>query len=324
MKKTLILFLLIAFTVCTNVIAQQLRFHNDGTFKIIQFTDTHVVADKKESLDAIKLIGDVIDKEHPDLVVFSGDVVTGKPARKGWDMVLKPLSEKGVPFAIMMGNHDAEQGLTRAEIANLITAVPNNLNKKTANGLSDISLEILSSKNDKVSSLVYCMDSNDYSKLDSVKGYGWFSFDQIQWYRQTSSSFTRQNAGKPLPALAFFHIPLIEYKEAYKNEKSTHAGIRLEDECPGAVNSGMFAAMLECGDVMGTFTGHDHDNDYLASLHGIALAYGRFSGGRTTYIDFQSGARVICMKEGERGFLTYIRLLDGSEICRTHFPARSK
>jgi len=80
----------------------------------------------------------------------------------------------------------------------------------------------------------------------------------------------------------------------------------------------MFAAMLESGDIMGVFVGHDHDNDYLASLYGIVLGYGRFSGGRTTYTDFQNGARVFCLKEGEKGFLTYIRLMDGSEICRTY------
>ncbi len=319
MKKNLFL-ILILFAVCTRLDAQQLRFRQDGTFKIVQFTDTHVVPEKKESLDAIKLIDKVLEKEQPDLIVFSGDVVTGKPARKGWDMVLKPLIKKGIPFIITMGNHDPEQDLTRAEIAEIVTAAPNNLNKKSDKGLSDVSLEIQSAKNGKAASLIYCMDSNDYSKLDSVKGYGWFSFDQIQWYRHTSSSYTKQNAGKPLPALAFFHIPLPEYKEAYKNEKNTHAGIRLENECPGAVNSGMFAAMLESGDVMGVFVGHDHNNDYLATLNGIALAYGRFSGGKTTYVDVQNGARIIILKEGERSFSTFIRLLDGSEICRTYFP----
>jgi len=320
MKKQLILILLIVFAFLGELNAQQLRFHKDGTFKIVQFTDTHVVPGKAESLDAIKLINEMLDKEHPDLIVFTGDVVTGKPARKGWEMVLTPLAQKGIPFCIVMGNHDAEQDLTRSEIADIVTATPHNLNKKNDKGLSDITLEIQSSKNDKTSAVLYCMDSNDYSKVDTVKGYGWFSFDQLQWYRHTSARLTQINEGKPLPALAFFHIALPEYKEAYKNERNNPVGIRLEDECPASVNSGMFTAMLESKDVMGVFVGHDHDNDYLASLYGIALGYGRFSGGRTTYIDFQNGARIITLKEGERGFSTFIRLQDGSEICKTSFP----
>lgn len=42
----------------------------------------------------------------------------------------------------------------------------------------------------------------------------------------------------------------------------------------------MFANMLECGDVMGVFAGHDHVNDYIATLYNIALGYGRASGGK--------------------------------------------
>jgi hypothetical protein len=117
---------------------------------------------------------------------------------------------------------------------------------------------------------------------------------------------------------------LTEYKEAYKNEQNNPVGLRLENECPASVNSGMFTAMLESRDVMGVFVGHDHNNDYLTSLYGIALGYGRFSGGKTTYIDIQNGARVITLKEGERGFSTFIRLNDGSEICRTAFPGTFK
>jgi hypothetical protein len=324
MKKGLILISLIVFAFLGEVNAQQLRFRNDGTFKIVQFTDTHVVPGNAKSLNAIKLINETLDKENPDLIVFTGDVVTGKPAREGWEMVLKPLAKKGIPFVITMGNHDAEQDLNRSEIAAIITATPHCINKKDSKGLSDMALEIKSAKNGNASALLYCMDSNDYSKVDTVKGYGWFSFEQIQWYRNTSARITEANGGKPLPALAFFHIALPEYKEAYKNERNNPVGIRLEDECPASVNSGMFTAMLESRDVMGVFVGHDHNNDYLASLYGIALGYGRFSGGKTTYVDIQNGARIINLKEGERGFSTFIRLLDGSEICSTVFPGTFK
>ena len=60
-------------------------------------------------------------------------------------------------------------------------------------------------------------------------------------------------------------------------------GRAAEDECPGALNTGMFAAMVETGSVMGVFVGHDHDNDYVVAEKGIALGYGRFSGDDTTY-----------------------------------------
>ena len=36
----------------------------------------------------------------------------------------------------------------------------------------------------------------------------------------------------------------------------------MEKACAPKLNTGMFAAMKEAGDVMGVFVGHDHDNDY--------------------------------------------------------------
>ena len=50
-------------------------------------------------------------------------------------------------------------------------------------------------------------------------------------------------------------------------------GERNEDECPGPVNSGLFSAMLERGDVKGVFCGHDHVNTYCGNYYGILLGY---------------------------------------------------
>lgn len=319
MKKNfnLLLYLFLLFGATVN--AQQLRFHKDGTFKIAQFTDTHIISNNPESLVAIKLINEVLDKENPDLVVFTGDAVTGKPAREGWEMVLRPIIERGVPFFVTLGNHDAEQDLTRKEIAHIVVSKPNNLNKLKNKLLADVVLKVTSSKSDKVASLIYCMDSNDYSKVDTVKGYGWFSHNQIGWYRDQSLKYTTQNKGERLPALAFFHIPLPEYQFAFDKNKDI-VGERREAECCPKINSGMFASMVERGDVMGVFVGHDHDNDYLTSLYGVVLGYGRFSGGKTIYTHIQNGSRIINLKEGERTFTTYVRLLDGQKIDETNYP----
>jgi hypothetical protein len=81
------------------------------------------------------------------------------------------------------------------------------------------------------------------------------------------------------------------------------------------VNPGLFAAFLEAGDVMGTFVGHDHVNDFEGELFGIRIGYGRASGfspyGRE---GFERGARVIRLQEGERAFATWLRLADGSRV----------
>lgn len=92
----------------------------------------------------------------------------------------------------------------------------------------------------------------------------------------------------------------------------------MEKACAPLLNTGMFAAMKEAGDVMGTFVGHDHDNDYSVMWHGILLAYGRFTGGNTEYNHLPNGARVILMKENVRTFTTWIRT-KGGEIVDKRF-----
>lgn len=68
--------------------------------------------------------------------------------------------------------------------------------------------------------------------------------------------------------------------------------------------------MVEHGAVLGTFAGHDHDNDYCGRLHGISLCYGRV-GGYHCYGKLQRGARIIRLFEGERRFETWVRLDNG-------------
>lgn len=313
MKKKLIVCLLCLLCTAFSVLrAQELHFRHDGTFRIVQFTDTHVDPQKQDSKVAIQVVKEILEVEQPDLVILTGDVVTGQPALEGWQMILTPLRQAGIPFVVLNGNHDTEQDLTYLDIANIVSHVPNCLNVKNDKGrLSDQVLEVKAAEGVQTKALLYCMDSQTYSKLKQVEGYGWFSFDQVGWYRRESSKYTRLNGDNPLPALAFFHIPLPEYVQAFTQKGVSHTGIRLEHECPPDVNSGMFTAMLEQGDVMGMFVGHDHDNDYLVPYYGIAMGYGRFSGGKTTYIDLQPGARVITLQEGRRDFSTYIRLKDG-------------
>lgn len=83
----------------------------------------------------------------------------------------------------------------------------------------------------------------------------------------------------------------------------------------------IFTSVKECGDVMGMFVGHDHDNDYAVAYKEVLLAYGRYTGGNTVYNDLPSnGARVIVLKEGERKFNTYIRIANGEIESFVSYP----
>ncbi|MGL6193445.1 MAG: metallophosphoesterase family protein [Thermoguttaceae bacterium] len=330
MKKILSLLLVFAFVIFSSQLVSgaeksvpTLKFNKDGQFKISQFTDVHYVSSDEKSKASEEMISEVLDKEKPALVVFTGDIVVGGDVFAGWDAVTAPVIKRQIPWAVVLGNHDDEAGKSRKEIWDYLIKKPYSLCKPSpanVKGVCNYVLEVFDenkSDKEKPAALLYLLDSNAYSTNSAVKGYGWFGFDQIQWYRDQSAKFTKENGGKPLPALAFFHIPLNEYTQL---DRSKLVGLRSEDECPGAVNSGMFAAFLEAGDVMGTFVGHEHDNDYIGILGGIALAYGRFTGTKTTYTNLPHGSRIIQLKNGARGFDTWIRLANDEVIHVANVP----
>ena len=298
------------------VSAQSVSFNNEGKLKIVQFTDIHWRAGDPATADAAANMNRVLDEEKPDLVIYTGDITTAKPAAEGLDRAFEPAISRGIPYAATLGNHDDEQDLTRQQLFDYIRKKQGSLNSQ-AEG-NDFAISVTSADGKQTKAVLYVMDSNAYSTIDSLKGYGWFRRDQVDWFARKSAALTAANGGKPLPALAFFHIPFPEYNEASTALGNPLVGQRGEKACSPAINSGMFAAMLEAGDVMGTFVGHDHVNNYVTPWHGILLGYGQFTGGKTTYTDGRRGARVIELTEGKRGFRTWIRMSDGSvkhEVC---------
>jgi len=318
-QRKIPLLILILIVVSTGIFAKKktLRFNQNGVFKIVQFTDTHYYFDSPKSAVVIEMMNEVLDAEKPDLVIFTGDVVTLAPLEKGWRAITEPIVKRQISWAVTLGNHDDEQDQKREAILPLIKDIPYNVTlegDKKVYGHGNYVLPIQSQLANKTVALLYCMDSNAYTSIEGVGKYGWFRRSQIDWYSQTSSRWTKKNGGTPLPALAFFHIPLPEYTQAWEKGDLEPIGVKNEEVCSPVVNTGMFATMLQQGDVMGTFVGHDHVNDYVAALHGIALTYGRFSGGASTYGDLTNGARVIVLEEGKRQFTTWIRVRGGEKI----------
>ena len=302
-----------------------LKFNANHKFKIVQFTDIHWKYGNPASDEAGERMAEVLDAEKPDLVVFTGDLIFAKPAREGLDKALEATITRGIPFAVTWGNHDDEQDLSRKELSEHIATKAGNLTSTVEgiSGVTNYTLSVKSTDGKRDAAVLYIFDSNSYSPIKKVKGYDWIKHDQVEWYRQTSKAFTAANNGKPLPALAFFHIPLPEFHEAAQNESAYFVGTRKEKACAPEINTGLAAAMLEAGDVMGVFVGHDHVNDYVVDWRGILLGYGRFTGGATVYHDIPegNGARVIELTENSRTIKTWIRIKGGKVINEVNYPA---
>lgn len=296
-----------------------LRFKK-GQFKIVQITDLHYKLGVKASEQGLACVREMVETEKPDLVVVTGDIIYSAPADSTLSVVLKTFAQLGVPFCMTFGNHDYDFKTPAVALYNQMQKTPNCVMPVLQGKNTDYSLPILSSNGKRTAAVLYCIDTHNKPAIGGIGGYQWISHNQITWYRQRSMVYKQKNGGRPVPSLAFLHIPLPEFNYATDNTQCPMYGSRLEKAYSPSINSGMFASIKEMGDIMGVFCGHDHDNDYAVSYFNVLLAHGRFSGGNTEYNHLTRGARVIVLKEGKREFDTWIREVGGNVLYRTTYP----
>jgi hypothetical protein len=327
MRKIFLTALMIALcaitAICQN--GNRLKFNANGKFKIVQFTDLHLKAGNPMSAIVYENIKNVLAAEKPDMIMLTGDNIYSAPGDVIMKELMGHLQSTGIPFALVFGNHDRQQGLSDAELLKIAQTYSNCIagNTPGIHGDGNYDLSIRSHDGSRDAAILYCFDSGENSeiKANGIDGYDYIHHDQIDWYMKRSRLHTQQNGNFPLPSLAFFHIPIPEYQYALIEQTNPVFGIKLEAQCTPKINSGLFAAMKEMNDVMGTFCGHDHDNDYAVQYLGVMLAYGRYSGAKTEYTHLMpNGARVIELTEDQRTIDTWIRLRTGEIVDKINFP----
>lgn len=308
LRKLTLLLLLLLTVVPLAARTPRFAFDKRGRFRIMQLTDLHFTGDER-SAHLPAMLTRLIEAEHPDLIVVTGDVVYDQRGRRTdaelWSEICGVIARTKVPYLVTLGNHDSER-TPRPETYAIVRALPGCLNGEfnaAGERQGDFVVPIFTADGRREGALLYLLDSNDYNDDHTYAG---VSEEQVAWYRARSGEAEARNGAK-VNALMFFHIPLAEFAEAYDSGRR-HEGFRLEKECPGRDNHGLFEALVERGEVTGVFVGHDHANNYIASMEGIALAYGRYSGGYGVYQELLSGCRMIELREGVRGFRTWERL----------------
>lgn len=327
-----------------------LRFKKDGTFKIMQITDTQEIP--AVNPDTLKLINQALEQEKPDLVVFTGDQIKGygvtfrgdseAKVKRTIDRLLEPVVKRGIPFAVTFGNHD-EQAIPNQQQWQYYKTYPLCLGEdaREADGCGTFYLPILSSTGDKPVFNVYMMDSHG-----DRKGGGYEPIDpsQLEWYRKTRELLKEQNGGEYVPSIMFQHIPCHEYYNVLKQvDKRTKGAVRAyrthkneyylldETKCaPGGmfkeppsiadIDTKQFEAISEKGDVIAMYVGHDHNNSFVGTYQGIDLGYTQGCGFNVYGPGPERGVRVFELNEqNPRAYKTHtvtFRALFGTKVSK--------
>ncbi len=318
-----------------------LQFDEDGEFKILHLTDCQDTYPADETM--IQFINHVLDKYDPDLVVLGGDNSVGPKdtKEKAIEELVAPFVAHETYFTLVFGNHDREQEVDNQTLLSYYQkygkqyclaydAVP------TLSGVATHNLPIMSKDNPlKVAYNLYMFDSGTSGHKDENgnDGYECVYPDQIDWFKATNSTYTALNGGKVIPSMVFQHIIVGEVMDVFYKEKSEalisfdskfcngkdydltvadfsaiKSGALLEPPCPGVENYGQFDAMVEQG-VVATFAGHDHVNSFTVNLRGVDIATTPGCTFHSYGQDYNRGARLITLHEGETEYDSELLLL---------------
>ncbi len=309
---------------------KKISFDEDGNFKALILADVHASGTLPANVQAN--IKTLIDRENPQLVIFTGDnaICSNETTlRQAIDSMVGYIEEKEIPWCHVYGNHDHEGGMSKESMQKIFESYEYCVSKRgdtTISGVGNYVLPVYKYDSDEVGFLVWCLDSGNYisegakgalgvsaNPYDPYSGssYDYIKPNQISWYYSTSVLF-EQYFGTKMNSIMAFHIPLQENHYAWENrDKATSwAGSLQETICASAINSGLFVNLVTRGDVRAVVTGHDHKNDYMIETGGIKLCSSP-NVSTTTYHDTaQQGARVFQVTEkNPRTVKTYVNYL---------------
>ena len=304
-----------------------IRFNSDGKLKILHIADTHLNYDKHFD-SSIWVIANACDIEKPDLVVLTGDNThPNEDPEKTKELInalMNIFDSRNIPVAVTFGNHDVETGpMTREDIMNYyntFSCVISTDNSENFHNCATLNVPVLASDSDKVKFNLWVFDSGDYDE-DDPRHYDRVRTEQIEWYKETSAKLKEANGGETVNSVVFQHIIVpeiydvlkkVDSKQLYSVEhiynegeyytfdpEEVNYGMLNEKPCPGYYNDGQFDALVETGDVLAMFTGHDHTNAFGVRNQNIDIYTSPMTRYKGLAYTTQYGYRVVEIDEND-------------------------
>ena len=275
-----------------------LHFRPDGGFRILLMSDAH--QRPYEDDRSIRAMDALITRTCPDLVILGGDNVGGCAEKAAFEETLtrlvQPMESRKIPWAHIFGNHDRTPVLSKAYQETVYESFPHCVSMRSpadVPGEANWFLPVCDMQDRPVFG-IWGLDSHqDFTgpaaplpgcpeggrelllpqRLQSRSDDDFIRWEQIAWYVRLSGEHEAKYGGR-IPSLMVLHIPLPEYREILLNPVETdmrgecHEGVSSSE-----VNSGLFAAALQRGDVCLIFSGHDHVNTFDGVYGGIRMGY---------------------------------------------------
>ncbi len=272
--------------------------------------------------DYLTLQYEAVNILKPDLVVLMGDNASSSTPEGLREILLRitaPYAKAGIPFSFILGNHDLETKVSDIDTHyGVYKSLPGIVFPEKYTKTGDYYLTVKSSdtKNNALALWYFYNGAHPDKKYHSH--YSAASPEQIRWYEATAEQL--KTNGRPLPAIAFEHVPVAEEYELteeksfmsmlfngvtgqdghygkFYDKKKQVSGYMGESPCVADYNCGQFESWKRTGDIFAAFFGHDHMNDLIGTYDGIILGQCKTSSFRVYGDGMMQGVRVIDLDE---------------------------
>ena len=326
---------------------QKLKFKN-GLFTVLQVSDAQDLQYVRRTM--LWMLNKAYDRVQPDLILLTGDNTLGNHFRdalpfysrltvntkekeframqKALAYVLEPIAARQIPFAMIYGNHDDMNEISKDEQAEIYRDYPGCVGLDNPDKSVDVDtyhIPIYSEDGARVAFNLWMLDSA-WTDHEQKRGFCAIKPETTAWYEKTCAALTAQNGGRPVPAILFQHVPLpdtLRLVEACDKGRGTARQgdkyYRLKDGVFGVMgeypsvcdtDAGLFDALKRNGDVKAVVFGHDHLNCFEGKLDGVDFIQTASASFRCYGAPYR-GARVFRLYEDERyetEHLTYFEL----------------
>jgi len=308
----------------------KLRFNKNWKLKIVNFADLHygefpgTERGRAQDGNSSRVMTDILNFDKPDFVVFTGDLITGDVLvvnPTGYiDTLLAPVNDGNYKWASTYGNHDNGLGVTREGIFRTESKYNLSYTQHGGEGLAGLTnyyLPVYAVEGEPNPNAVLILWFFDSRGGFDVTGPHPSTVDEsvVAWFEEQNRNITQ--LWGTLPALAFFHIPTLDYEDVQADMANYQPCVGLVDEAvvPQTRDTRFMEALVNSGTVMTTFVGHDHGNAWCCKYKTLEICYNRHTG-YGGYGSWTRGARVIELEYPniKGGRKNYIRLENGTII----------